>query len=301
MSIVETALSLAKSQRDELRERNAPRQLDRSGERRAPADLDPRNIPQEPRVHVATPRIRVPIDVEQIRAEGMLAVGGGAQRCVDEIRRVKWPLLASAFGQGVTRAERGNLLLVTSAVPGEGKSFVSLNLALNIAAGGTDVLLVDADAAKARISRVCGLRDRAGLSELLQNETMGLEEVVVDTGIPHLHMLPAGRGVALSAELLSSRRAEDVLNQLAGESRDRIVVIDSAPLLATNEAQVLSRLTGQVLMVVRADTTPKSAVLEAVKLLDRRQLIRAVINQVRSGIFGDGYGQYYYAYGSERE
>ena len=91
-----------------------------------------------------------------------------------------------------------------------------------------------------------------------------------------------------------------MIGEIGQQRLDRIVLFDTAPLLATNEAQVLSRQIGQVVMVVRAEHTPSRAVTDAVALLDRRRLIRCVINQVRAGLLGDSYGQYYYAYDDER-
>jgi capsular exopolysaccharide synthesis family protein len=189
--------------------------------------------------------------------------------------------------------ERGNLLLVTSAVPGEGKSFVSLNLALSIAAErDCRVLLVDADPAKARISQLFGAADRAGLTELVGDERRAADSVILDTNVPGLQFLPSGRVDSRSPELFASRRAESCLKELAGRNPDQMIVLDSPPLLATSEAQVLSRTAGQVLLVVRADSTTQSALMHAIALLEAGAKVRCVLNQISSSLFGG----HYYAY-----
>ena len=293
MSIVEKALSKTKARLagEEGNERPSPVQAAPSVSR-APE-------PMQPPAMLST-RTRVTLDFEAMRAAGMLPPEELTHRYADEFRRIKWPLLAAAFGQGAAPVDLGHLVLVTSAVPGEGKSFISMNLALNIASPTTPVLLIDADSAKAKISRLCRLQPSPGFIDLLSDEALTLADVVVDTNVAGLQILPAGRTSTQSAELFAGRRAAQMINEISRYRGDRIVIIDSAPLLATNEAQVLSRQIGQVVMVVRGEHTPSRAVTDAVALLDRRRLIRCVINQVRAGALGDSYRQYYYAYYDER-
>jgi exopolysaccharide/PEP-CTERM locus tyrosine autokinase len=282
MSIVESVLNKAKDS-NVAREQRA---LDR---RTTPVVAEP-----APRARHAA----VSIDLEQVRRVGMLPPTEHANVIAEEFRRIKWPLVAAATGKGgTTRLPRGNLLLVTSAVPGEGKSFISMNLALSVASErDCRVLLIDADTAKARTTRLCGLIDRPGLTDLLSDETRNIDDLILDSGIPGLEVLPAGRADPRSPELFASRRAERLLQDLAERHPDQVIIIDSAPLLATSEAQVLARIAGQVLMVVRADTTARRDVMDAIALLSSGSVVRCVLNQMPSGPFGE---QYYYKY--ERE
>lgn len=289
MSIVETALGKAKrQQRPGEDARDAAPIVERTESQR------PTLVKDAPRAPAA--RTSVELDFDAILAEGMIPPKELAQRYADEFRRVKWPLLDVASGKVDVKVEHPNLVLVTSSVPAEGKSFVSFNLALNVATGTTRVLLIDADPTKARISKLCGVQGRPGFLDLLSDESLSVADVIVGTNLPGLEVMPAGRTHTLSAELFSGPRAEAVLTELARQDPARLVLIDSAPLLATNEAQVLSRQVGQVLMVVRSNDTPASAVKAAVELIDTRPLARCLLNQVRTGLLTDGYASYYNYY-----
>jgi protein-tyrosine kinase len=285
MSIVESVLNKAK-------ETLATRDL-RTLERRAAA---PQAVVE---VAPAKPHQNIALDLESIRRSGMLPPAHLANTTAEEFRRIKWPLIAAAIGKGgVSRLPRGNLLLVTSAVPGEGKSYISLNLALSVASErDCRVLLVDADVAKARTSRLCGVTDRPGLTELFSEENRDVDDLILDTNIPGLEILPAGRSDPRSPELFASRRAEACLLDLAERNPEQVINIDSAPLLATSEAQVLARIAGQVLMVVRADMTARRAVTDSIALLQKETVLRTVLNQLPSGPFGE---QYHYNYERDR-
>jgi protein-tyrosine kinase len=237
------------------------------------------------------------LDQERLRRDGLLAPAEFARRIVDEYRRIKWSVIDLAFGRSRPAAPSGNVVVVTSAVPGEGKSFSAMNLALALAMErDCSVLLIDADLARPRISTVLGLMDRPGLSDALLSASVDWRNYTLDSGVPGLRVLPAGRRSSDSPELLGSKRMEELVEQCT-RLENEIVIIDSAPLLATTEAQVLARLAGQIVMVVRANSTPQPAVGEALELLDRSKPIGLVLNQARS-VFGD---YNYYGYYDEQE
>lgn len=290
MSIVETALGKAKLQQ---RPGEEPRAAAERPVAERPEPTRPTLVKDVAPPSAPTPRSTVQLDFDAILAEGMMPPRDLAQRYADEFRRVKWPILDVASGKVDVKVPDPNLLLVTSSVPSEGKSFVSLNLSLNVASGTTRVLLIDADPAKARISRLCGVHGRPGFLDVLADDSLSIADVVIGTNVPGLDIIPAGKSHALSAELFSSARADALLAELARQDPQRLVLLDSAPLLATNEAQVLSRRVGQVLMVVKCNDTPASAVKAAVELIDTRPLARCLLNQVRTGLFADGYASYY--------
>jgi protein-tyrosine kinase len=233
------------------------------------------------------------LDREHLRREGVLPPADFERRIIDEYRRIKWPVLDVAFGRSRAPAPGGNVVVVTSAVPGEGKSFSAVNLSLALALEqDCSVLLVDADLARPRVTSVLGLKDHPGLTDALSDEGSDWRSFAISTDIPGLTVLPAGRRSAQGPELLSSKRMEALLQQWSSTDRGQVVLIDSAPLLATNEAQVLARLAGQILMVVRANSTPQPAVAEALALLDRSKPIGLVLNDA-STAFGD-YSYYGY-------
>lgn len=239
------------------------------------------------------PHQRVPITAAHILNSVGLQTGLAARRTTDEFRRIKWPILAGAFGKETERLPNGSLVLVTSTLPGEGKTFVSLNLALNIAAErDCRVLLVDADLAKAHVSMLLGLKERRGLTDALTGAVEDVGDLILATDVEGLSVLPAGTPSAEAPELLASRRMRRLVDWLTGHCSDSIVLIDSSPLLATNEAQVLSGVVGHVLMVVRAESTPQTMVMDALGLLAKDARVSCVLNQTVLHGMGQYYGTY---------
>jgi Mrp family chromosome partitioning ATPase len=184
--------------------------------------------------------------------------------------------------------------MTASALPGEGKTFTSLQLALSMSSErGCNVILVDADIAKPRLSKALGLEGERGLVHYLTDDSIAFRDVLLGTNIPSLSVLPVGQAHANGPELLANRRMEKLTAELASLPPGNIVLFDSSPLLATNEAQVLSRLVGQVVMVVKADDTPRPAVQEALGLLSTSAAVGLVLNQNRTAFGARYYGDYY--------
>jgi exopolysaccharide/PEP-CTERM locus tyrosine autokinase len=238
------------------------------------------------------------LEIPRLKAEGMLAEGDDELRTTDEFRRLKWPILGAALGRGAPRTADNNLVLVTSSIPAEGKTFTSFNLALAIARErDTPVILVDSDVPNPRLTSLLGLSNAPGLTDLVADGRMRVEQVLCRTDLEGLYVLPAGRPDANSPELFASQRMDEVMRSLVLMVTDGVVVIDSPPVLATNEAQVLSRYVGQVLMVVRADFTEQRAVEEALALLDRSKPINCVLNAIDRSVMSMYYGDSYPGYG----
>jgi exopolysaccharide/PEP-CTERM locus tyrosine autokinase len=212
-------------------------------------------------------------------------------------------VLERAFKRDEGAVADGTLVMVTSALPGDGKTFTALNLALSIARErDSSVLLIDADVAKAHMSELLGIRGRPGLTELLEKPGMDPASVIQATDIDGLRVMAAGQRHDSLPELMASQRMRELTAQLAARNRDRVIIFDSSPLLATNESQVLAKLVGQILLVVRANGTPRNAVEEAVALLDRSKYVGVVLNQLRT-LFGLGTyysGHYNYNYGGSQ-
>jgi exopolysaccharide/PEP-CTERM locus tyrosine autokinase len=240
----------------------------------------------------------IQIDVEQLRAAGRLASPALAARTDEEFRRIKWPVLNAIMQREGATPARNNMVLVTSAVPGEGKTFTALNLALSIAREQDwEVLLVDGDLAQPALTASLGLGGRPGLTELLDDPAMDVADIIYTTNVRGLSVMPAGRRAENTPELLSSDRMGQVASRFGAPARPTVVVIDSPPVLATNEAQVLSRYAGQILLVVRADFTEQRVVMEALGLLDRTKPVNTVLNRVEPSMVSRYYGYYYYGYG----
>lgn len=245
----------------------------------------------------------VVLDLERIRTLGLLVPDARRSRIKEEYRHIKRPLLMNAAGKGATIAEHTNLIMVTSARPGEGKTFTACNLALSIAAErDRTVLLVDADVIKPSVARMLGFETEQGLVDLLIDEQLELADVLIDTNVPSLTILPAGSTHHLSTELLASDNMRKLAIEMSRRYADRIIVFDAPPLLVTTEASVLASLAGQIVMVVEAGRTHQSQVQEALALLSPNQIIGFVLNKKRGILGADYYGYGYgYRYGYGRE
>jgi exopolysaccharide/PEP-CTERM locus tyrosine autokinase len=260
--------------------------------------------PKETAVPTQEPTIRsreVRLNAEQMRACGMVVPGDAPSTLAEEFRRIKRPLLVNAFGKAGEPGPARNLIMVTSALPGEGKTFTSVNLALSMAMErDLRVLLVDADVVKSSVTRVLGIEFERGLIDLLMEPYAGIPDVLLRTDIDKLSVLPAGRDDPHATELLASEGMKRVAAELSQRYPDRVVIFDAPPLLASPGAQVVGALVHQIVLVVEAERTPQSDIKEALRLLDRSRLAGVVLNKSRQPVwaaFDYKYGYYKYGYG----
>jgi receptor protein-tyrosine kinase len=296
MSIVERALQKAQGAKTPT---EAPRATEAAEAPAAPASPPTVSTPAPSRGGLALGGA-VSINLAELRSQGRLAPDGLAQRTEEEFRRIKWPMLNAISRREGAKPAANNLILVTSAVPGEGKTFTALNLALSLAREpDIEVLLVDGDVAQPTLSASLGLTSRPGLTDAVADPARDLASIICPTNIDRLFVAPAGARRDNSPELFASVRMTSLMEELAQRVVPGVVVFDSPPVLATNEAQVLSRYVGQILMVVRADQTEQRLVTEALGLLDRTKPVSAVLNKVESSLISRYYSYYYYGYGSE--
>lgn len=242
----------------------------------------------------------IELDHDTLAREGVTPFGPVAEQIADEFRRLKRPLLAKVFGTSNSdselAAERSNLVMVCSALAGEGKTFTAMNLAMSIALErDRTVVLVDADVAKPHVSRLLGLQDQPGLLDLLKDESLDVSEVLLQTDMPALKVIPAGQRDRYATELLGSQRMEAITRELGERYPDRIILFDSPPMLQTAEAPVLAGLMGCVLVVVHAGQTPQSAVMAAAELAGDVPL-EFILNKSRVRHGSDYYTGYYYGY-----
>ena len=240
------------------------------------------------------PERALTIDQERLRVAGMLPPAHQEQELTQQYRRIKRPLINGALGRGVVPLPRGNLIMITSALAGEGKTFVSLNLAFSIRLEeDVTVLLVDGDVVNPRITQLLGVEGEPGLLDLIKDPTLSLAATILPTDVPGLTFLPAGRQDANATELLASARMYEVMTQLGSADPTRLVLFDSAPLLVTTESQALAQFAGQVLFVVRADDTPQHVVFDALETVEEGKPVSLVLNQT----LRHSHSGYYYQYG----
>jgi exopolysaccharide/PEP-CTERM locus tyrosine autokinase len=236
---------------------------------------------------------RIVVDPVELRASGLLAPGADERRLAEQYRAIKRPLLGNADPSLRSVLPLGNLLMVASALSGEGKTFTSVNLCLSIARERDwSVVLVDADSSKPHLTRLFSAEDEPGLIELLRNPELSFEDIVMPTDIPGLSLLPAGASDAHASELLASRRMKELCQQISSSDVGRMIVFDSSPLLLTTEAIALASQVGQVLMVVRADSTEQQSVLAALDKLDPEKATNCVLNRTSGADRSESYGYY---------
>lgn len=234
----------------------------------------------------------LPMPHERLVAGGLAPPKEQDWLLAEQFRALKRPLIANAFGAGGVAAPRANLVMVTSAVAGEGKSFNCFNLALSMAQEkDRPVTLIDADVVKPHLSTALGADREPGLLDVLADESLTLADMIMPTGVDGLSFLPCGTRGSAAHELLASQRMEAMFTEFS-TSYHGMVLFDSPPLLPTNEARVLAALVGQVLLVVGAASTPQAQVLEAIGLIGEEKSLNLVLNRATGGT-----GEYSYAYG----
>ena len=239
--------------------------------------------------------LRHDFSLAKLKSQNIITPQAEHSSLAEEFRMIKRPLLDNAFGQNSIKVKNGNLIMVTSSLPGEGKTFCSINLAMSIAMEmGRTVLLVDADAPNPRLLKTLGVSYEQGLLDLLLDDKLQLSDVIIRTNIENLSLLPAGRHNRHATELLASDSMSALLDDLAQRYSDRIILFDSPPLLVTSEASVLASHMGQIVMVVEAEKTPQPAVRQALTLIEDCELTWVLLNKTRhlAGVDHYGYGYY---------
>ena len=225
---------------------------------------------------------KVELDLAHMRESGMVTAAGGRTTLVEDFRIIKRPLLKRAFAERSPGDKPGNLIMITSSLPGEGKTYCAINLAMSIAMElDHTVLLVDADVARPSVLRVLGLPAQRGLMDLLLDDKLDLSDVLLRTNVDTLSILPAGSSNARATELLASHTMSAFVAEIANRYPDRIVIFDSPPLLLTSEAHVLASLMGQIVLVVESETTTQHAVKEALRQLEGCSNVNLIYNKTR--------------------
>jgi exopolysaccharide/PEP-CTERM locus tyrosine autokinase len=287
MSLIELALQRVKADSAKGSAEKGPANAGQSlpvGAAARTEPVVPATVPAEPR----EPELF--ITEAFLREKGLLAPEAHEHQQRAEYRHIKYGLLREISRQG-----GHGLIFVTSALQGEGKSFSSMHLALSLASEQDyTVVLVDADVIRPSVSRLMGCEDRPGLMNALADPETSVESLILQTNVRGLSFLPAGRHEERATEFFSSARMAEISRQLLSVP-NRIVVVDTLPLLLTTESRALASLGGQIVLVVRAESTPQNAVLEAIDVLGEGANVKLLLNaSVRAKAleyygFGHGY------------
>jgi protein-tyrosine kinase len=192
-----------------------------------------------------------------------------------------------------TKQDFQNTIMVTSADVGEGKSITSVNFAVALAREiDHTVLLVDADMRKPSIHKYLGIKTDRGLSDYLSGQ-VELSDVLINTGLGRLVLLPAGNACSNPAELLSSNRMKELVKEMKHRYADRYIVIDTPPVLVSADAISMSNHVDGVIFVVQAAKTSEKTVKKAINLLKGATMLGIVYNNVPDYL-GKNLNPYYY-------
>jgi exopolysaccharide/PEP-CTERM locus tyrosine autokinase len=243
------------------------------------------------------------IDEDAMREAGLIAPVAEQRLFEDEYRVIKRPIIANAFGKRSDLVENGYAVLVSSALSGDGKTFTCINLALSIAREqDVNVVLVDADTRKPHISSLFDARHEKGLLDYLDGSVESIGEIELPTSAEGLSVIPSGTSKHNATELLSGRRMSEFFEDMHARYPDKLILIDSSPLLQTTESPALVSSVGQIVVVVQAGVTSKVAVTDALATLDQTKPVNLVLNQVRHSKGTGYYGGYFDGdYGSDFE
>ena len=236
------------------------------------------------------------LPLQALLNDGFLVPDTPKGRITEEYRRVKRPLLKNLRKD--IRPENSNIVMVTSSISGEGKTYTAINLAMSFALErDRTVLLVDGDVLKGSAGKVLGVDQNApGLTDLLSGDCGDIGDAILTTDVPSLSIVPSGNVHDFANELLSSKGMSDCMNELSERYNDRIIVIDSPPILQTNEANTIAEHAGQVVFVVAEADTPQKTVTQALGHFDKDKYVGILINKSASAGKTYAYG---YDYGYE--
>jgi receptor protein-tyrosine kinase len=261
----------------------------------APAEAAP--APQ-PAPAVAKPE---PISIEMLQKAGLVVPGGAAarSRVTEELNVVQHQIRRTVQATEPAEGRIQRLVLVTSARPGEGKTFCSLNIAARLAIGSSEqVILVDGDSKQ--YHSITHLLDRdkvPGLRALAQNPIQRPDTLVQPTAIERLNFLSYGPGAPGQSGLPSGAMLAQAIARLAAAMPNRIIVLDAPPCLYTSEPAALASVAGQVVLVVRAEATQRDEVEGALDMVESCPNLQLLLNRTRivpTNTFGayDYYGYY---------
>lgn len=243
------------------------------------------------------PQRLIKVDREALEASGLLPPADQERELMDQYRAIKRPLIRAAFHAERKPGPSPQLIMIGSALPGDGKTFTGINLAFSMAREKDHtVLLVDADVIKPHVSTLFGVDKEPGLLDALSDPSIDVRSLILPTDIPGLTLLPAGTLSENATEMLASARMKEVVEQLHAMDPSRLVLFDTLPILLTSESRVLAMLVGQIVLVVKAGGTPQQAVTDALAAIGEGKDVSLVLNQAElTGPLGYYYG-YRYGY-----
>ena len=224
----------------------------------------------------------VSIDWDVLAAAG-LAVGQTTRtRIAEEFRIAAGRVLRAVRASYAPGRGAGNMVMITSARPGEGKSFNALNLAGSLAQHTPrNVLLIDVDAKERPLSADLGLDERVGLLDLAADPSLRVDDLVLQTAIPRLSVLPIGSRRARTPDLAAASPVTALLERLARRFPNHLLLLDTPPCLSTSDPSTFASVVGLVIMVVEAEKTQRNEVVAALDLIRACENVMLMLNKIK--------------------
>jgi protein-tyrosine kinase len=225
----------------------------------------------------------------RVRNSALVAINDPASPVAEEYRKLKEMVLKTTRTGQTFR----NTLMVTSALPGEGKTVISLNLAACLAQEyDHTVLVIDADLRKPTCAKYLGIENGQGIADCLLKGS-SCSDVLIHTGIGKLALMSAGQPVDNPVELFSSQRMKDLLMEMKHRYPDRVIIIDTPPVLPFAEARTIGSMVDGVLLVVKEGAPSQEEIREAVDALRGATILGIAYNQAELMPMGNKYSYYY--------
>ena len=237
------------------------------------------------------------INFLRLRSAGILTPEVNHGRTMEEFRLIKRSMLQIMRNLQDEGVSNSNVVMVTSTRPGEGKTFTAINLAMSMALERDhSVLLVDADVSRPSILKTLGLTAEKGLIEVLEDRSLQLDDVIIQTNVRNLAVLPVIRSDRRSTEFLSSNRMAELIQNIRRQQENRVIIFDAPPVLATSEPAALARHVGQIIFTIEAARTSKASIREALRLLNNQAHVGFVLNRAEKQMGSVYFGSYYDSY-----
>jgi len=264
------------------------------------SQIDRQEVPQPPKADAREREI-----LQTLRIAGRSTFGDGLVICTqpgsitaEQFRKLRTRII------GMDLDDPPQTIMVTSTTESEGKTLVAANLAAAIAFElNINALLVDTDFRNPSVGEMFGFKHARGLSDYLVSQE-NIANFFIKTGIDRLSIIPGGSCQENPSELLGSMKMENLVNEMKSRYKDRYIIIDSSPLLATTEPSVLTKMVDGIILVVRAGVTPRETIQQAVSHLDGEKILGVVLNDLefKLGALNARYfgsSSYYYRYRKE--
>ena len=251
-------------------------------------------------IDIAEPGVELADQQDAVLDDKLVSFFAPSSLVTEQFRRLRTHIMKP----GATNPPK--VIMISSAMSGEGKSLIAINLAIIIAIElHSHALLIDCDLRNPSISRWFGMSEKRGLSNYLNGETE-IPELLIKTSVDKLSLMCGGTMPDNPVELIGSVKMKTLIQDIKSRYDDRYIILDSSPLLATTEPTVLNEMADAILLVVKAGDTPRETVQQALKLVDKNKVMGVILNNMEfktkamiQRYFGTNHKYYDYRYAKE--